>query len=351
MEIEELNSNLMEITESERDYRKGKRSGFGAGEPDRNADGYIELDDTLFSSRYYGTRIGRGRQPLALDSEFFMRKHSRFNPIPEHVHDYVEISYVYHGACSQLVNGSDMLLRENQVLLLDSACPHAINVLNEGDITISVCLKKRMLATCLDAARGTSDWLADFLVSTLDEQADHNRYVWFHSKKNRRIRRFFQEMMCEYLEPSAGANGIIRGLFQLIMIELMSVYESDLVRQEQERSDSGVSVIAILRHIQEYYLTCTLDSVAERFFVSPNYVSRLLKKSTGKTYMQLVQEQRLSHAAALLHTGTCSIEDAAHAVGYQNMSFFYRKFRELFGISPAECRTSAIENGVPSMRE
>ena len=33
-------------------------------------------------------------------------RNSRFNPVPEHVHDYVEISYVYRGRAPQIVNGA-----------------------------------------------------------------------------------------------------------------------------------------------------------------------------------------------------------------------------------------------------
>ena len=52
-----------------------------------------------------------------------IRKNSRFNAVPEHVHDYVEMSYVYRGRCPQTVAGERLELRRNEVLLLDALCP------------------------------------------------------------------------------------------------------------------------------------------------------------------------------------------------------------------------------------
>ena len=345
MDIETLNHDLMELTESERGYQAGTKSGRGSLAWDERTalhteDGVIRLpEETIILRSYgYGANVGRGRRPIGLDSQFYLRKHSRFNRVSEHVHAYVEISYMYHGMCRQLVNGRDLLLLENQVLLLDSDCPHAIEPLGADDIMITICLKKALLSRCFDTLRDERGWLTDFLINMLDDQADHNRYVHFCSEKNRRVRRFFQELMCEYFDPSHNANHIILGLFQLTLAELMNVYEEDYVRREREQTGSKVSTVSLMRHIQENYLTCTLESVAGQFFVTPNYVSKLLKQSTGKTYMQIVQEQRLTHAAALLRSGAYSIEEAARVVGYENVSFFYRKFKAAYGMTPAAYR-------------
>ena len=349
MEVEELNRRLSELSESELAYRAGASYSWdGVGETEL-VDGreVLRLKSGMFVTPPKRDALSGPRAPIAIDRELYIRRHSRFNPMPEHVHSYVEISYVYRGSCPQRVNGRDVLLRENQVLLLDSDCPHAIGALGEKDIMVSICLEQALLRRCLEEVREGDDWLADFLISSLNAQADHRRYVRFHSQGNNRLRRFFQELLCEYYDPSAQADRIILRLFQLIIAELMNVYEGDYVRREKERTSSGVSVVAVVRYIREHYLACTLDGVAERFFVTPNYLSALLKRKTGKTYLQLVQDQKLGYAADLLATGGVSVEEAARAVGYENMSFFYRKFREAYGCAPAEYRRVALAGGAP----
>ena len=82
---------------------------------------------------------------------------------------------------------------------------------------------------------------------------------------------------------------------------------------------------------------CTLDDLARHLHLSPNYASALLKRQTGRTFMQLVQESRLARAATLLDAGTTA-EAAAREAGYANMSFFYKKFAERYGCTPAAYR-------------
>ena len=117
MEIEELNRRLAALSESELAYRAGGGYSWNdAGELEL-VDGreVMRLKNDMFGGRA-PVSAGAGRAPIAIDRELYIRRHSRFNPMPEHVHSYVEISYVYSGTCPQRVNGRDVLLRENQVL-------------------------------------------------------------------------------------------------------------------------------------------------------------------------------------------------------------------------------------------
>ena len=114
------------------------------------------------------------------------------------------------------------------------------------------------------------------------------------------------------------------------------MYEEDYLRRDEDRG--SVSVIPIIRYIEKHYRSCTQESVAERFAISPNYVTTLLKRHTGMTYIQAVQAQRLGHATSLLRHSDRTVDDIAREVGYENTTFFYRKFREAYGLAPAEYR-------------
>jgi len=59
---------------------------------------------------------------------------------------------------------------------------------------------------------------------------------------------------------------------------------------------------------------------------------------TGKTFTQLVQEKRLTQAAYLLKNTRMKIETIAHAVGYENITYFYRLFTRSHGKTPADYR-------------
>lgn len=341
MEIEELNHRLFELSKSERLYRSGTRYDWVKNNRPATLDGrpIIQMGNEVFESLRSSQRYGHTAQPLPLEGLFALKRTSRFNPVPEHIHTYMEMSYVYAGTCPQSVNGRSITLQENQVLLLDSNCPHSIGELGANDITISVIISKPYLRQLLADALGGTSMVANFLLDALNEQADHNRYVRFQTQGNRRVRRFFQELLCEYYEPSTGAEAVILHLLQLILSELVNAYEKTYERRKQSTSGRRVSAIPIIRYIENNYLTCTQEGVAEHFYISPNYVSTLLKKHTGMTYRQVIQAQKLGRAASLLRNTNLPISDIARSSGYENQSFFYKKFKEQYGYLPAEYRS------------
>lgn len=346
MDVSELNRRLIALSPSEEAYREGRVYQWGNGPNDEP----VVVDGrSMFRMGHdvFNVDEGLARQALGHDQtdvrslpplagRFLIKRNSRFNPVPEHVHDYIEMSYVYEGSCTQMVNGRELTLGENQVLLLDTNCPHAIAAQGMNDVMLSIVISKEFLRDNLAASVAKDSMLSQFLLNTLNEETDHRRYVLFRSEGNHRVRLFFQELLCEYLDPSINADEIALRLFQLILCELVNVYEDDFTDREVAKRRQPVT--PLIHYIEQNYLTCTQQSVADHFYISPNYVSQLLKQHTGMTYIQVVQAQKLGHAASLLRNSEEPVTEVAHASGYENMSFFYRKFKEHYGCAPAAYR-------------
>lgn len=346
MDIDQLNHMLSKLSQSEIRYQNG-----GTYNPFRERGDHIDRPiadfpsqtvewisahgtPTMQDTRYILAQNDLRSFPLA--GVFGIKQNSRFNPVPLHTHDFIEMSYVYTGTCPQEVDGHRVTLRENQVLLLDTNCPHSIDALGQNDIMLSVLFSKDFLRNTLLKGFSRSSILAHFFVQALNEQTDQRRYIRFHSQSNRQVRCFFQELMCEYFDPSTNADQIVLLLLQLIFAELINVYESDFDRRE--KSADTTLAVEIVRYIEKNFLTCTLEGVAEQFYISPNYVSKLLKRHTGMSYIQAVQAQRLGRAASLLRNTQLPVAEIARQTGYENQSFFYRKFKAQFGCLPAEYR-------------
>lgn len=294
-------------------------------------------DNLLFSSMH-------GENPVVPDvfdipvgfKDISIKRNSRFNPVPEHVHSHIEINYVYSGKCPQYIDGKSVILKKNQVLLIDTDCPHSIDSLGEDDIMISLLIQKNFLRDHMFSQLSKDSILSQFFINAINEQTNHEHYLLFHSENDRRIPLFFSELFCEFLDPSVNTNDIIFHLFYLIIAELINIYENDLTK-DKDTTDL-MPVVSMIHYIQNNFRTCTQEKVAEFFHISPNYVSILLKKYTGYTYIQLIQEQKMKFAATMLRTTTLSITAVANEAGYENISFFYKKFQERYHCSPNEYR-------------
>ena len=94
----------------------------------------------------------------------------------------------------------------------------------------------------------------------------------------------------------------------------------------------------IERYLAEHYKVATLGELSGLLNFSLPYTGALVKALTGESFVALLQKKRCAVAAELLLQSEASISEIAHSVGYENLSFFRRKFKETYGKNPLEYR-------------
>lgn len=100
-------------------------------------------------------------------------------------------------------------------------------------------------------------------------------------------------------------------------------------------------VQAIIRFIQEHYReNISAADLSDRFGLSANYISNLLKNTLGIRYNDYVTQLRLNHAKELLASTHQSVKEITSACGYYSQSHFTKLFLEREGCTPLEFRKS-----------
>lgn len=111
----------------------------------------------------------------------------------------------------------------------------------------------------------------------------------------------------------------------------------------------------LLQRLMEYLVShagsVTLGGMAEAFHYHPNTIAAMLKKGTGKNFSQLVQQTRMSNAAQLLRYSRLPAEEIAARCGYGNISYFYTRFHQYFGMTPGEYAERGKEREREKMRK
>ncbi|MEC1347753.1 response regulator [Bacillus haynesii] len=88
----------------------------------------------------------------------------------------------------------------------------------------------------------------------------------------------------------------------------------------------------------------SLKQTADALQVSSVYLSRMMKKELGMTFVQLLTEMRIDQAVHLLETTPLSIHDIAEQTGYDTQHYFSTVFKKTIGVSPNQYRRmSGIE--------
>lgn len=306
---------------------------------------YLAHDDAYLRERL--ERIGsteNGSLRVSLDSVLFLegrryafKKHSRFNDYPEHVHNWVELEYMYAGSCVQRLNGTPIEVNEGQALLVDQNTRHKVPELGEDQILLNLIFGPETIPSLLEQLDAGASIVTDFLTNSLSRSARKDSYILFKSEDSWRLRMLVQIFCCDILEDGTYVDDRLTAVFHLIMMELIHLCQEGQSSASLEESRQ-ISVLPALQAIEGRYPDITLEEIASEMGVSPAYLSRLLKKQTGSSFQRLLTRQRMSEASRLLSLGTSSVTKVANRVGYSNVTFFYRKFQDEFGCSPGEWR-------------
>lgn len=102
------------------------------------------------------------------------------------------------------------------------------------------------------------------------------------------------------------------------------------------------AVSAIVAYVEDRYRSVTLNDLAHHVRLHPSYVSALLKKEVGLTFLQYVHHIRIAKAKELLLSNPqMPVQRIAIAVGFENENHFFKTFKKLVGTTPGQLRRDA----------
>ena len=107
---------------------------------------------------------------------------------------------------------------------------------------------------------------------------------------------------------------------------------------EGDEEVSGREINEIWEYILNNLASVNRTSIAEHFFITPNYLSRLFKKETGMLLTEYIQQERMTKAQELLKNTELSVSEIALQTGYPSFAHFSKQFRRFTGDSPNEYR-------------
>ncbi len=93
-----------------------------------------------------------------------------------------------------------------------------------------------------------------------------------------------------------------------------------------------------MNYIQTNYRTVTLEDLSNEFYLTAPYLSKYIREKAGRKFSDIVTELRMQHACNMLKSQGQSIEQIAEEAGYPSVEHFSRRFKEIYGITPAAYR-------------
>ena len=261
-----------------------------------------------------------------------VRPHTRFLPFPAHRHDYVEAVYMCAGTGVHLVNGKEIRLQAGELLFLSPQAVHEVRKASAGDVAVNFIILPDFFSASLSALGPEDTPLRRFLTDCLCARESGAAYLHFRTAENLPVQNLIENLLWILLQETPNRRRMSQMTMALLMMQLLGHTEA-LVSEEQDEA-----VWQVLHYVESNYADGSLTELADGLHYDLSWLSREIKRKTGKTYTRIVQEKRLAQAAFLLKNTDRNVADIAAAVGYENFSYFHRIFHAAYGKSPKHYR-------------
>lgn len=302
-------------------------------EEQRILDGQTNINKTIYTKK----------KELVVDSEKFLQKgkliqvrpHTRFVHFPKHRHNFVEIIYMCKGSTTHVIDGNHVVLEEGDILMLNQNAIQEIFPAGKEDIAINFIVLPQFFDTAFEMIGAEDNLLKDFLVGSLCEDQRRTSYLYFHVSEVLPIQNLMENMVWSLLHNQMNkrsCNQLTMGLLFLHLLNHVEKMETGGKSYHQEFE------VTVLNYVETHYKEGSLLELSKLMGYNVYWLSREIKKRTGKTFKELVQTRRMNQASYLLKNTGISVTEIIQLVGYDNSSYFHRKFKERFGMSPKEYR-------------
>ena len=86
----------------------------------------------------------------------------------------------------------------------------------------------------------------------------------------------------------------------------------------------------------------TVSYIASQLYISPRYLSDVLKEETGKTALELIHISLIGEAKNLLRGDDQTVSEIAYMLGFENLPYFSRLFKKEVGVTPREYKKQLL---------
>ena len=250
-----------------------------------------------------------------------------------HIHYKFEIYYEIEGSRRYFIEDSAYVVNAGSVVLIGENQIHKTASLGDTPSSRIVLNFSREYLERVAQAFPTVDFFA-----FLSEERNH-LLTGLTVKQQNQIYGLLQQLLAMEGETSAAADALRRLLLGTLLLEL----KEHCRRQQEQTAENGRvnnhTVDQIQAYIAEHYAEkLTLTGIANQFYISPYYLSRMFKKSINLSLIEYINGVRIKAAQSLIERSSDSIAEIAAKTGFMTTAHFRRVFKDATGLSPQQYR-------------
>lgn len=248
-------------------------------------------------------------------ADIFVSKKYLTKDYPLHCHNHFEMEFILSGAAEENINGRSVGVKKGTLYVLKPSDYHAVKIISPLNlVTVSfdyrVFPKPFLQYFCTEAS--------PFVFQTKEEEFDTYKVL-------------FELLYDEYKISEEITACALTVVFE--KLKRLSAFKDDSELVKGEQILDAVSYVNL--HFNE---NPSLKSVADLVCYTPEYLSGLFKKATGKTFTQYLKTVKIENAKKLLTLEGLSVAEICFKCGFGSVSNFNRVFKTVTNTVPSEYR-------------
>ena len=285
----------------------------------------IEVDDTLKERSSHGS--------FELPIETYTDNCQIFHSLYNHWHDEMELIYIESGSGLVRLNKEILRVKTGDLIIVNRGVLHGIKT------DLKNILYFRSIVFDLNFLSGPAgDLCQERVISLLMEnQAEFTHIISRSDDNYGNICLLFDKIHTCHKEKKPYYFVKLKALFFSFFYEmLMGNY---ITPADKEENKSLASIKKILDYINlNYSQSLTAAELTALSNYSEYYFMKLFKQYTGKTLIAYINDLRIEKAKPMLLHSDSSVTEIALEVGFNNTSYFIKKFQQATGMSPHKFR-------------
>lgn len=247
---------------------------------------------------------------------------------PFHWHDDTEILFVLKGKIEIIIDNKTTVLKEGNIFIVNKNQFHYIHSVSENG-------RSQLLVLQFDM-----EYFNKYNLNT-EELLFHLAYPKGSSIKREaynQIRGILASLMKIVINKEEPNSLLIeRHLLDLIIILINNFQRGGRLKESSTRDER---IVEIIRYIKNNYADHAIgvEQIADEFNLNAQYLSRHFKEKLGISLKKFIDNTRLNKSLQALKATDERILDLALQFGFPDAKAYYRVFREIMGLTPAQFR-------------
>lgn len=248
---------------------------------------------------------------------------------PIHWNNCIEILYVLEGSLEVTISSGKYQLEKGEIEIINVNEAHSIKSISRSNRVLIFHIDQYFFEKYYSDIEGMHFW-TNTEIEGIQQTEEYES-----------LREFLSRILCEYVQKTENYDERIEQLLTDMMYFLLNnfnylIYDREDLKSEE--ADLG-RYHRITKYIAENYKeNITLKDIAEKEFLSPQYLSHEIKYGTGYAFTDLLNSIRVNESIKLLLDSDRTISDIALEVGFSHPRYYNKYFKQHFSMTPAQYR-------------